>query len=215
MCLYMIQRRLVCVPCDSSGLEADDESEIEFSAFMAAIIDVNTGIREANIRRAFQFLDRQGVGALTPDALLEALGSEDEVEDCLALADLNRDGVVSLDEFRALMQGLNSSSARYRALTKEPPAPQAAAAAVSGTSSRARPQAAAAHHASVHSGEAAGVTSVFHSVHAAAAASNNSNSSASGSSSSPSGKSESTKAEGGKKSSFISQIFQRKSTKAT
>lgn len=197
--------------CICVGFEADDDSEIEYSAFMAAIMDVNTGIREANIRRAFQYLDRQGVGALTQDALLEALGSPDEVDDCLALSDLNGDGVISLDEFRALMQGLNSSSARYRALTKEPPAPQATA---STTTTKAASKHASA--ASVHSGEGAGVTTVFHSMHATAAAAANSPSASSSASSSSGGTSSSSKSESTKagKSSFISQIFQRKSTKA-
>ena len=42
----------------------EDDNEIEFTAFLAATMDVNTGIREDNIRRAFQYLDKNGSGDL-------------------------------------------------------------------------------------------------------------------------------------------------------
>lgn len=106
------------------GFDMEDDNEIEFTAFLAATMDVNTGIREDNIRRAFQYLDKNGSGALTFDEIVEAVGSDEDAHEVFTHVDLNNDGVISYDEFNALMKGLNSHSPKYRALTEEPPHPE-------------------------------------------------------------------------------------------
>jgi hypothetical protein len=47
------------------------------------------------------------------------MGSEEHAREIVGEIDLNGDGVVSYEEFKAMMQGLNNHSARYRALMGE------------------------------------------------------------------------------------------------
>jgi len=79
-------------------------------------MDMNYAIREENILRAFQSFDANGSGELTIKDLIEVMGSEDHARELVGEIDLNGDGVISYDEFKAMMQGLNSHSAKYRAL---------------------------------------------------------------------------------------------------
>lgn len=82
---------------------------------------ISTGIREDNIRRAFNFLDKNGSGALTFDEVSEAVGGDEEASEIFTVVDLNGDGVLSFDEFKALLQGLNFNSPKFRALRDEAP----------------------------------------------------------------------------------------------
>lgn len=99
-----------------NGLGLDDTNEIEYTEFLAATMDMNYAIREENILRAFQTFDANGKGELTIKDLIEVMGSEDHARELVGEIDLNGDGVISYDEFKAMMQGLNSHSAKYRAL---------------------------------------------------------------------------------------------------
>ena len=47
------------------------------------------------------------------------MGSEEHAREIVGEIDLNGDGVISYEEFKAMMQGLNNHSARYRALMGE------------------------------------------------------------------------------------------------
>lgn len=99
-----------------NGLGLDDTNEIQYSEFLAATMDMNYAIREENILRAFQSFDSEGKGELTYKDLIEVMGSEDHARELVGEIDLNGDGIISYDEFKAMMQGLNSHSAKYRAL---------------------------------------------------------------------------------------------------
>jgi calcium-dependent protein kinase len=107
------------------GFDMEDDNEIEFTSFLAATMAVNLGIREDNIRRAFNFFDKNGSGALTFDEVSDAVGGDEEAQDTLAVVDLNGDGVISYEEFKALLQGLSFHSPIFRALKDEPPHPEA------------------------------------------------------------------------------------------
>jgi calcium-dependent protein kinase len=99
-----------------NGLGLDDTNEIQYSEFLAATMDMNYAIREENILRAFQSFDSNGNGQLTLKDLIDVMGSEDHARELVGEIDLNGDGVISYEEFKAMMQGLNSHSAKYRAL---------------------------------------------------------------------------------------------------
>mmetsp|Transcript_25854 Transcript_25854/g.38297 ORF Transcript_25854/g.38297 Transcript_25854/m.38297 type:complete len:121 (+) Transcript_25854:1388-1750(+) len=88
-------------------------------------MDMNHAIREENIMRAFQQFDKDGSGSLTMNELIEIMGSEDHARELVGEIDLNGDGVISYEEFKAMMQGLNTHSARYRALMGESDHPDA------------------------------------------------------------------------------------------
>lgn len=117
-----------------NGLGLDDSNEIQYSEFLAATMDMNYAIRDENILRAFQSFDANGKGELTIKDLIEVMGSEDHAREVVGEIDLNGDGVISYEEFKAMMQGLNSHSAKYRALmnpdaadAKDTPQPKSSA----------------------------------------------------------------------------------------
>ena len=58
-------------------------------------------------------------GSITTNELVSIMGSEEHAREIVGEIDLNGDGVVSYEEFKAMMQGLNNHSARYRALMGE------------------------------------------------------------------------------------------------
>jgi calcium-dependent protein kinase len=101
------------------GLGLEDSNEIQYSEFLAATMDMNHAIREENILRAFQHFDTDGSGSITINELVSIMGSEEHAREIVGEIDLNGDGVVSYEEFKAMMQGLNNHSARYRALMGE------------------------------------------------------------------------------------------------
>jgi hypothetical protein len=61
------------------------------------------------------------------------MGSEEHAREIVGEIDLNGDGVVSYEEFKAMMQGLNNHSARYRALMGESEHPDSELAQEAGT----------------------------------------------------------------------------------
>jgi hypothetical protein len=117
------------------GLGLEDSSEIQYSEFLAATMDMNYAIREENILRAFQHFDTDGSGlsssppplppadsssgSITINELASIMGSEEHAREIVGEIDLNGDGVVSYEEFKAMMQRLNNHSARYRTLMGE------------------------------------------------------------------------------------------------
>lgn len=119
------------------NLGLDGSSEIQYSEFLAATMDMNYAIREENILKAFQAFDSNGSGSLTLPELVAVMGSEDHAREVCGEIDLNGDGVISYEEFKAMMQGLNNNSARYRALMTESEHPDSemAADSKSGSSS--------------------------------------------------------------------------------
>lgn len=100
-----------------AGLDLSDQNaEIEYSEFLAATMDMNHAIREENILRAFQVFDKKGTGVISFAELTKIMGSEEHAREVAGEIDLNGDGVISYEEFKAMMQGLNSHSNRYQAL---------------------------------------------------------------------------------------------------
>ena len=115
------------------NLGVDPASEIQYSEFLAATMDMNHAIREENILRAFQQFDTTGSGSLTVSDLVAIMGSEEHAREVAGEIDLNGDGVISYEEFKAMMQGLNTHSARYRALQDEGDHPDSDLSTAAGT----------------------------------------------------------------------------------
>ena len=78
--------------------------EIQYSEFLAATMDMNHAIREENIMRAFQQFDKSGSGCLSIPDLIAIMGSEEHAREVAGEIDLNGDGVISYEEFKAMMQ---------------------------------------------------------------------------------------------------------------
>ena len=82
----------------------ESSNEIQYAEFLAATMDMNHAIREENILRAFQQFDQNGSGSLTIPDLVAIMGSEEHAREVAGEIDLNGDGVISYEEFKAMMQ---------------------------------------------------------------------------------------------------------------
>lgn len=99
-----------------AGIDVDNDDKIDANEFLAATLDMNVHIREENIRRAFNVFDVDRSGSISVSELEAVLGSAEMARQLLGDIDLNGDGVVSYDEFKAMMQGLSKSSSKYQQL---------------------------------------------------------------------------------------------------
>mmetsp|Transcript_12679 Transcript_12679/g.12752 ORF Transcript_12679/g.12752 Transcript_12679/m.12752 type:complete len:121 (-) Transcript_12679:324-686(-) len=101
-----------------TGIDIDHNNKIDYKEFLAATMDSNYFIREENIKRAFDFFDTDRSGSITLTELTAVLGNTANAKEILSELDINKDGVVSYEEFKAMMQGITPNSARFRQLTE-------------------------------------------------------------------------------------------------
>lgn len=66
----------------------------------------NTFLKEENLRRVFDQLDADNSSFISVENLAEVLGSADHAREVIAEADITKDGVISYDEFRQIMERL-------------------------------------------------------------------------------------------------------------
>lgn len=67
-------------------------------------------VREENIAKAFAYFDEDGDGKITVQNLVQVMGSEEKARELMGAVDLNGDGAISYDEFKAMMEAAGSTS---------------------------------------------------------------------------------------------------------
>ena len=90
-----------------SRLDQDGQDTISYSEFLAATLSKRYYMREGRIRAAFQKLDVDGSGYITPENLREILGDDftpERVAEMIREADTLGDGRISYQEFLALFR---------------------------------------------------------------------------------------------------------------
>jgi len=90
------------------GVALDQNLQLDYETFIAATMARNIFIRDENIRRAFEFFDKEKTGQITIQNLIDVFGSEEHAREVLGDVDLNGDGVISYDEFEHLMKQKHS-----------------------------------------------------------------------------------------------------------
>jgi len=101
-----------------AGMDIDKNNKVDYKEFLAATMDLNFFIREENIRRAFDFFDTDHSGTITITELTNVMGNAVAAKDIMKELDVNNDGVVSYEEFKAMMQGITPGSVRFRQLAE-------------------------------------------------------------------------------------------------
>lgn len=101
------------VDCNGSGC-------IEFTEWQAAVMKTTAGITEEAVREAFRVFASEETGTISSDQLGRfLLDGPDELKECMCEFDLNGDGVIDYDEFRAMFIKSNASNAVSRCASRK------------------------------------------------------------------------------------------------
>jgi len=93
-------------------LDSDGSGELEFTEFQAAVVRSYVGISEDAMQAAFHALDVDSSGTISQEELGRVMqASNEELMSYMAHADLNGDGVLDFDEFKAVFAALPVSLA--------------------------------------------------------------------------------------------------------
>jgi len=89
-------------------LDANDDSTVHYTEFLAAMMTHSIATNEGHIRAAFNRLDRDNSGSITLENLKATLGETYggmDMETILKEVDTHNTGYISFDEFMAYLQG--------------------------------------------------------------------------------------------------------------
>jgi len=86
------------------GVDLDNNMQLDYENFIAATMARNIFIRDENIRRAFEYFDKDKDGFISLQNLVDVFGSEQHAKEVIGDVDSNGDGVISFDEFEQLMK---------------------------------------------------------------------------------------------------------------
>lgn len=95
------------------SLDADNDDEIAYSEFLAAVLQGRVKVYEDVLRKTFHRFDRDQCGLITADDLREVLGEEFEgenIEDMIKEADTSGDGKIDYEEFLAYFHKTDQDS---------------------------------------------------------------------------------------------------------
>jgi len=84
--------------------DIDGSNSLDYREFLAATMERRIFLREENIRKAFQYFDLERKGFITMDNLVRIFGSEAHARSILGDVDTNKDGAISFDEFKTMME---------------------------------------------------------------------------------------------------------------
>ena len=101
--------------CDKifERLDLDGSGEISYDEFLSAMIDGKKVITDDRLLKAFKMFDKDGNGVLSVDEIIEVFGGDEQYwKKIIEEVDLNKDGMVDLEEFKKMMGNLNTNIAK-------------------------------------------------------------------------------------------------------
>ena len=82
------------------GVDVDSSNTINYREFIAATMEKNIYIREANIQRAFRYFDQDETGHISYANLINIMGSEEHAREVLGELFHERDSEITYKEFK-------------------------------------------------------------------------------------------------------------------
>ncbi|KAK8926599.1 Calcium-dependent protein kinase 13 [Platanthera zijinensis] len=92
------------------AVDTNAKGKLDYGEFVAVSLHLQKIANDDHLRRAFSYFDKDGNGFIEPDELREALAEEgapdnaDVANDILLEVDTDKDGMISYDEFVAMMK---------------------------------------------------------------------------------------------------------------
>ena len=84
-------------------LDISGKQRLVWRDFLAATVETNIHMREDKIRLAFDHFRQSDENCLQMSDLIAIFGSEGQAKEVMGAVDLDRDGKISYEEFRAMM----------------------------------------------------------------------------------------------------------------
>ena len=90
-------------------LDLDGSGEISYDEFLSAMIDGKKIVTGDRLEKAFKMFDKDGNGKLSVDEIMSVFGGDAASwKKVIAEVDLNNDGEVDLQEFKMMMNNMDS-----------------------------------------------------------------------------------------------------------
>ncbi|CAM9168321.1 unnamed protein product [Discosporangium mesarthrocarpum] len=84
-------------------VDMDGNHRLDYNEFLAATLEKVVFLRDENLLKAFNHFDFEGKGHISCADLMQAFGTEDRARKILNDIDSNRDGIISFEEFKDMM----------------------------------------------------------------------------------------------------------------
>ncbi|EGZ26312.1 hypothetical protein PHYSODRAFT_555885 [Phytophthora sojae] len=85
------------------GIDIDGDGLVDYPEFLAATMKRNLANQEEHLINAFNYFDTTNTGQITKADLVQFMGSEEQAQEVINDVDANGDGVISFEEFVAMM----------------------------------------------------------------------------------------------------------------
>ncbi|KAF1795753.1 EF-Hand 1, calcium-binding site [Phytophthora cactorum] len=85
------------------GIDIDGDGLVDYPEFLAATMKRNLANQEEHLINAFNYFDTTNTGHITKADLVQFMGSEEQAQEVINDVDANGDGVISFEEFVAMM----------------------------------------------------------------------------------------------------------------
>ncbi|KAG6622787.1 CAMK/CDPK protein kinase [Phytophthora cinnamomi] len=85
------------------GIDIDGDGLVDYPEFLAATMKRNLANQEEHLINAFNYFDTTNTGQITKADLVQFMGSEEQAQEVIDDVDANGDGVISFEEFVAMM----------------------------------------------------------------------------------------------------------------
>jgi len=89
-------------------LNVSGGNSLDWKEFLASTAEKNLLYREDKIRAAFEYFDHEHSNTITRKDMIRVFGSEKQAQEVMGTIDLDGDGVISYNEFSAMMRSVRS-----------------------------------------------------------------------------------------------------------
>lgn len=120
-----IEKQKLALPVDLdsvlANLDTDGSGVIDYTEFIAATLSVKQYTQESVLWTAFRVFDRDNSGSITRDEMMDVLNDMDEktVDQMIKEVDVDKDGQISFDEWKAMMSRNNLTDQVVEKLGKD------------------------------------------------------------------------------------------------
>lgn len=85
------------------SMDSNSDGKIDYAEFQTAVMMLNVNKQKTYLQTTFKLFDANNDGSISLDELRACFGNQGGLSEILAEADVDKDGVISFDEFYEIM----------------------------------------------------------------------------------------------------------------